>query len=156
MSGADHPYHHTYILPSSDWFARGGNPPLSLSHSLPMGLTARRILPLAFVINLLFNVAFLISSGSLRFPRFLGSTQLATHNVRAKAHIHPPWTAQLAQQSLEPISFAMVMYGESSAKEGLLALKTVLMHISRPAEFHIICSPDTIPILQSKLNLFSR
>jgi hypothetical protein len=50
----------------------------------------------------------------------------------------------------------MVMYGESSAKEGLLALKTVLMHVSRPVEFHIICSPDAIPIIQSKISLFSR
>ncbi|KAF9652266.1 hypothetical protein BDM02DRAFT_3089283 [Thelephora ganbajun] len=30
------------------------------------------------------------------------------------------------------------------------------MHISRPAEFHIVCSPDAIPIIQSKLGLFSR
>jgi hypothetical protein len=132
----------------------GGN--LPPSHSFLMGLATRRILPLAFVVNLLLNVAFLAYTGTLRLPQFPGSSQFAVHNAQTKPHTHPSWTTQLAQQPLEPVSFAMVMYGESSATEGLLALKTVLMHVSRPAEFHIICSPDAIPILQSKLNLFSR
>jgi hypothetical protein len=115
-----------------------------------MGFAARRILPLTFFLNLLLNVAFLVYSGTLRLPRFPGSAsdQRVTSN--------PAWTAGAVQQSVEPVSLAMVMYGESSAKEGLLALKTVLMHISRPAEFHIICSPDAIPIIQGKLELFSR
>lgn len=121
-----------------------------------MGLVTRRILPLTFVVNLLLSVVFLIRSGTLRFPHFPESSRSAALNVQTKFHTHPAWTAQLAQQPLEPVSFAMVMYGESSAKEGLLALKTVLMHISRPAEFHIICSLDAIPILQNKLDLFSR
>ena len=116
-----------------------------------MGSATRRILPIAFVINLLLNVAFLVYSGTLRLPRYPGPNQHQTGT-----HTHPAWTAKLAQQPVEPVAFAMVMFGESSATEGLLALKTVLMHISRPAEFHIICSPDAIPILQSKLNLFSR
>jgi len=122
-----------------------------------MGLASRRILPITFFFNLLLNIAFLIYSGTLRF-HFLGSAsnQFTPHDAHAETHAHPAWTAQLAQQSTEPISFAMVMYGESSAKEGLLSLKTALMHISRPAEFHIICSPDAIPIIQGKLDLFSR
>jgi len=119
-----------------------------------MGLATRRILPLAFIANLLLNVAFLVYSGTLRFPHFPGSSQ--PYNAQAGVRTHPPWAAQSAQQPLEPVSFAMVMFGESSAKEGLLAFKTVLMHVSRPAEFHIICSPDAIPILQNKLDLFSR
>ena len=123
-----------------------------------MGLVPRKILPLIFSLNLLLNVAFLAYSGTLRLPHFPGSvsSQLAANNAHAKAHTHPAWTAQLAQQPLEPVSFAMVMFGESSAREGLLALKTVLMHISRPAEFHVVCSPDAIPIIQGKLDLFSR
>ena len=120
-----------------------------------MGPVSRRILPLTFSLNLLLNVTFLIYSGTLRLPHF-SSSVFTPHNDRAPPHAHTPWTAQLTQKPLEPVSFAMVMYGESSAKEGLLALKTVLMHISRPAEFHIICSPDAIPIIQDKLNLFSR
>jgi len=119
-----------------------------------MGLSSRRILPLTFVINLLLNIAFLFHSGTLRLPQL--SDQLTALNTHAKPHTHSPWAAQSAQQPLEPVSLAMVMYGESSAKEGLLALKTVLMHVSRPVEFHIICSPDAIPILQAKLDLFSR
>lgn len=123
-----------------------------------MGLVSRRILPLTFIVNLLLNVAFLAYSGALRFPRFSASgfNQLTAPNVHTSTNTYLAWTAQLAQEPLEPVSFTMVMYGESSAKEGLLALKTVLMHISRPAEFHIICSPDAIPIIQGRLNLFSR
>ena len=122
-----------------------------------MGLASRRILPLAFIFNLTLNIIFLINSGTLRLPYFpgLASNQLA-HNGHKGTNTRLGWTTELAQQPLEPVSFSMVMYGESSAREGLLALKTVLMHLSRPAEFHIICSPDAIPIIQSKLNLFSR
>lgn len=122
-----------------------------------MGLASRRILPLAFVLNLTLNILFLVHSGTLRLPYFpgLASNQL-TRNGHKGPHTHPGWTTKIAPQSLELVSFSMVMYGESSAKEGLLALKTVLMHISRPAEFHIICSPDAIPVIQSKLDLFSR
>ena len=123
-----------------------------------MGFASRKILPLTFLLNLLLNVAFLVYSGTLRLPGFLGSVsdKLTAHNPHTEAHAHPEWTTQLTQQPIEPVSFVMVMYGEPSAKEGLLALKTALMHISRPAEFHIICSPDAIPVLQEKLNLFSR
>ena len=115
-----------------------------------MGFAARKILPLTLFLNLLFSVAFLTYSGTLRLPRFPGS---ASDQRTAR---NPAWTADLAQKFAEPVSLAMVMYGESSAKEGLLALKTVLMHISRPAEFHIICSPDAIPVIEGKLELFSR
>lgn len=121
-----------------------------------MGLATRRILPLAFIFNLFLNVAFLVYSGTLRFPHFVGSGSYQLHNPQTKPHAQPAWAGQSIQQPLEPVSFAMVMYGESSAKEGLLALKSVLMHVSRPAEFHIICSPDAIPVLQNKLDLFSR
>ena len=124
-----------------------------LSFSL-MGLASRRILPLAFALNLALNVLFLVHSGTIRLPSFPG---LAPNHIAYKGtNKQSQWTTQLPPQSLEPVSFSMVMYGESSAKEGLLALKTVLMHISRPAEFHIICSPDAIPVIQNKLDLFSR
>ena len=123
-----------------------------------MSLASRKILPLTFFLNLLLNVAFLVYSGTLSLPRFPGSasSQLTADNPHEGAHTHPEWTAQLSQQHIEPISFTMVMYGEASAKEGLLALKTALMHISRPAEFHIICSPEVPPVIQGKLDLFSR
>lgn len=114
-----------------------------------MGSASRRILPLAFLLNLSLNILFLAHSGTLRLPDFRGL-------ARRGPHAPPELSTKLAQQPLEPVSFSMVMYGESSAKEGLLALKTVLMHISRPVEFHIICSSDAIPVIQSKVNLFSR
>ena len=128
--------------------------PLHLSSLFLMG-TVRRILSFAFAVNLLLNVLFLIHTGILRLPYLsaVASKQLTLYNAHKGPYAQTSWTTQ---QPLEPISFSMVMYGESSAKEGLLALKTVLMHISRPAEFHIICSPDAIPIIQSKLDLFSR
>lgn len=115
-----------------------------------MGFTARKILPLTLFLNLLLSVTFLAYSGTLRLPRFPGSVS-DQHTAR-----NPAWTVELTPKSAEPVSFAMVMYGESSAKEGLLALKTILMHISRPAEFHIVCSLDAIPIIEGKLELFSR
>lgn len=123
-----------------------------------MGPASRRILPLAFIFNLILNILFLVHSGTLRLPYFpgLASNQLTTHNAHNGTHKNPAWTTKLAQQPLEPVSLSMVMFGESSAKEGLLALKAVLMHISRPVDFHIICSPDAIPVIQSKLDLFSR
>lgn len=55
-----------------------------------------------------------------------------------------------------PIVFAFVMFGPDSAREGLLTLKTALMHVSRPTSFHIICSEDAIPIIEEKFALFSR
>ncbi|KDQ61218.1 glycosyltransferase family 8 protein [Jaapia argillacea MUCL 33604] len=58
--------------------------------------------------------------------------------------------------TLAPIVFAMVMFGATSAEEGSLALKSALMHASRPTDFHIVCSPDAMPVLQEKLDLFSR
>lgn len=123
-----------------------------------MSLPSRKIIPLVFFLNLLLNVAFLVYTDTLRLPHFPGSVsnQLTPYNPHTEEHKHPPWTAQLAQRPIEPVSFTMVMYGESSAKEGLLALKTILMHTSRPAEFHIICSSNAIPIIQGKLDLFSR
>lgn len=120
-----------------------------------MGLASRRILPVAFALNLALNVLFLIYSGTVRLPYLPGLTS-NPHNGYKGPHKYPALTGQLAQQPLEPVAFSMVMYGESSAKEGLLALKAVLMHLSRPAEFHIVCSPDAIPVLQNKLDLFSR
>lgn len=120
-----------------------------------MGLASRKILPIAFALNLALNVLFLIHSGTVRLPYLPGLTS-NPHNGYKGPHKYPASTNQLAQPSLEPVAFSMVMYGESSATEGLLALKTVLMHLSRPAEFHIVCSPDAIPVLQSKLDLFSR
>ena len=153
--GADHISRGPHIYPLSGQGVFGRN---SLSLPLLMGLVSGRILPLTLFLNIFLNVAFLIYSGTLPPPHFLSlaPNQLTPHNAQTKTHARPAWTAQLAQYPIEPISFAMVMYGESSAKEGLLALKTTLMHISRPAEFHIICSPDAIPVIQSKLNLFSR
>jgi len=107
-------------------------------------------------LNVLLNVILLAyPTLSISLSSSLQNQQPYVHNIQAGTHTHPAWTAQLAQQPFEPVSFAMVMYGSLLLKKGLLALKTVLMHISR-RRVHIVCSSDAIPILRSKLSLFSR
>jgi len=84
------------------------------------------------------------------FPRFHRNHSFPSSSSDA-SHPH-----LVVSPHVDPVVFAMVMYGQNSAIEGLLALKSALMHISRPVEFHIICSLDAVDIVQEKLSLFSR
>jgi len=124
----------------------------------------RNLLVLSLVLNVLLNFAFLAFSGTLRLPIFSQDVKSVIFNdgpidfVLADSK-HEPYPSPLPDNrnaGLDPVVFAMVMYGRASATEGLLALKSALMHVSRPVEFHIICSPDVVDIIQAKLSLFSR
>lgn len=77
---------------------------------------------------------------------------LSNHDQKTPLHLaHPD-----VPPRPETIQIVMVMVGSDSAKEGVMAIKSALMHTSRPIAFHFICDDDAIPIIQSKLRLFSR
>ena len=57
---------------------------------------------------------------------------------------------------LDPIVFAMVIYGVGSAHEGQHMIKSMLMYSSRPVHLHILCSPDVPDVLNESLSLVSR
>jgi hypothetical protein len=56
----------------------------------------------------------------------------------------------------EPIVLTFVTMGASSAREGSVAIKSALMHTSRPLHIHIICSSDAQEYHQTRFALFSR
>lgn len=56
----------------------------------------------------------------------------------------------------EPIVITFVTIGAGSAREGSVAIKSALMHSSRPLHFHIICSEDARAVHESRFALFSR
>ncbi|TFK46720.1 hypothetical protein OE88DRAFT_1667396 [Heliocybe sulcata] len=116
-----------------------------------MPIATRYVLPVALVLFLGLNYAFL----SYTRPSALNSViTLNQHLPDSTVNVHLSSDNVSAQAA--PVVFALVMFGASSATEGLLALKTALMHVSRPTEFHIICSEDAPPIIQEKLDLFTR
>lgn len=57
---------------------------------------------------------------------------------------------------LAPVVMTMVMIGETSALEGLGALKSVLMYLSRPLELHLVCSSEVPEMVDRKMALISR
>jgi len=129
-----------------------------------MGLLTRHLLPFTLALNLCLNFAFLAFTGTIRLPQVSqGLKSLIINDGPSGVVIsdtpHGSFSSPTTVESLsasDPVVFAMVMHGRNSATEGLLALKTALMHLSRSAEFHIICSPDAVDIIQEKVALFSR
>jgi uncharacterized protein (UPF0262 family) len=83
------------------------------------------------------------------------SSPASANELNLAGDASKPYGIQVNDQHT-PIVFALVMFGSDSAREGLLTLKTALMHVSRPTEFHIICSEDAIPVIEKKTALFSR
>jgi hypothetical protein len=115
---------------------------------------------LTLILNLGLNFAFLAFTGTIRLP-LSQDVKSAIFNdgptdLIQNYGIHSSPQSVDKQFALQPVVLAMVMYGRMSATEGLVALKSALMHVSRPVEFHIICSPDAVEIIQQKLGLFSR
>ncbi|KZT27290.1 glycosyltransferase family 8 protein [Neolentinus lepideus HHB14362 ss-1] len=115
-----------------------------------MPIATRYVLPVAFVLFLGLNFAFLTYTRPSALNSVITLNQQLPDSI-LNVHLSSDNVAEVA-----PIVFALVMFGASSATEGLLALKSALMHVSRPTEFHIICSQDAVPIIQEKLDLFSR
>jgi hypothetical protein len=67
-----------------------------------------------------------------------------------QAIAHPP------PQHVEPIEVTLMLLGESTAREGAVAIKSVLMHASRPVNLHLICSDDAIPVLEKHFQVIKR
>ncbi|KAF8920692.1 hypothetical protein CPB85DRAFT_1248198 [Mucidula mucida] len=57
---------------------------------------------------------------------------------------------------LEPIVLTLVMLGPDIGHEGSIAIKSALMHTSRPLNFHLICTPENIEYMEGKFALFDR
>jgi hypothetical protein len=49
----------------------------------------------------------------------------------------------------EPIALTLVLIGSAIVQEGSVAIKSALMHASRPVEFHLICTEDVVPVLDA-------
>ncbi|KAF9057686.1 hypothetical protein BJ165DRAFT_1422470 [Panaeolus papilionaceus] len=56
----------------------------------------------------------------------------------------------------EPIVLTLVLMGRPAAQEGLVAIKSALIHSSRPLELHFICSEDVVEMIESKIQLIKR
>lgn len=57
---------------------------------------------------------------------------------------------------LEPVAISLVMIGGNIAHEGSIAIKSALMHTSRPLQLHIVCTEDNVPYLEKKFALFTK
>lgn len=58
--------------------------------------------------------------------------------------------------AVEPVVLTMVLMGAAVAREGLVTIKSALMHASRPLVFHLICSEDAVPVVESRIALIKR
>jgi len=54
---------------------------------------------------------------------------------------------------MEPVVFTFIMWSESSAVEGALLLKSILLYNSRPSDIHIICDDKAEAVLRKRLSL---
>lgn len=122
-----------------------------------MPFTTRYVLPVALVLFFGLNYAFLSYTHPIdSLKSVINLKQQSDSTINFHLNVSSPSDSKVADTAMAPVVFALVTFGASSATEGLLALKTALMHVSRPADFHIICSPDAVPIIQEKIDLFSR
>jgi len=68
----------------------------------------------------------------------------------------PPTTKTLiVEPPVQPVVFALIMYSESSAKEGAVLLKSAIMYTSKPLDFHIICDKAARTYLERRLRLLT-
>ncbi|KAH9007513.1 hypothetical protein EDB83DRAFT_2236405 [Lactarius deliciosus] len=68
----------------------------------------------------------------------------------------PPTTKTvIVEPPVQPVVFALVMFSESSAKEGAILLKSAIMYTSRPLQFHIVCDEAAQTYLESRFRLLT-
>ncbi|KAJ2931398.1 hypothetical protein H1R20_g5686, partial [Candolleomyces eurysporus] len=56
----------------------------------------------------------------------------------------------------DPIVFSLIMWSKSSATEGSLLIKSIVMYSSRPTDIHIICDDAAERVVRSRLSLLER
>ncbi|KAI0693883.1 hypothetical protein BC835DRAFT_1351750 [Cytidiella melzeri] len=56
----------------------------------------------------------------------------------------------------DPVTFAFVMWQESSATEGALLIKSILMYASGPVHIHIICDDSARVLIKTRLERLKR
>lgn len=81
---------------------------------------------------------------------------LAQHSPKPSPSSEPLPPAKPAPVPVEPIVLTFVFIGTSAAHEGLISIKSALMHSSRPLDVHIICSDDVVAIIEAPLQLVKR
>lgn len=92
---------------------------------------------------------------------YFQSRELSIH-VGTRKNDCSPTNAQLTysdgprDSALAPVVIVMVMFGRDSAVEGLGAVKSVLMYLSRPLELHVVCSEEVPDMIDQKMSLISR
>jgi hypothetical protein len=72
---------------------------------------------------------------------------------------HLPWRPDRVVNEVgtsETIDFVLVMMGQESAMEGRMAMKSILMHTSRPTRFHIICDEAGMPEIERAISFVQR
>lgn len=68
----------------------------------------------------------------------------------------PPTTKTvIVEHPVQPVVFSLVMFSESSAKEGAVLLKSAIMYTSRPLHFHIVCDEAAQTYLESRFRLLT-
>ncbi|KAG8982455.1 hypothetical protein FRB93_008112 [Tulasnella sp. JGI-2019a] len=118
---------------------------------------AYRVLGFIFFTSLLFVTVYIAFETRLDFgsrfhiqPRNNSKTELQSSRHPVDIYVPQQDVAQA------PVVITMVMIGETSAVEGLGALKSVFMYLSRPLELHLVCSSDVPEIVDRKMALISR
>ncbi|PPQ99080.1 hypothetical protein CVT24_003640 [Panaeolus cyanescens] len=53
----------------------------------------------------------------------------------------------------DPIVLTFVLMGQPAALEGLVSIKSAIMHASRPLDIHLICSEDSVEIIEPAITL---
>ncbi|RDB21518.1 hypothetical protein Hypma_011350 [Hypsizygus marmoreus] len=136
-------------------------------------LRRRRLLPLAFVVVFLSLVLFLAefagstkSVGQLQSaepPAFKNlekvpsiTTTTVTTTITAPAVTETAIVHQNVTVVPEPVVFTLIMWSESSAAEGALLIKSILLYNTSPSDIHIICDDAAQKLLESRFALVHR
>lgn len=99
------------------------------------------------------TISFLYLTSVLELS-FTASPELVLTNVDVNSPTANVTT--IYDSALVPVVITMVMFGRDSALEGVITIKSALMHLSRPLDLHVICTEEVPPIVEERLALVSR
>ncbi|KAF5365747.1 hypothetical protein D9758_003138 [Tetrapyrgos nigripes] len=86
-------------------------------------------------------------------PLTFDEDYIMTSTLSASPVVHTETV--IADRPIEPVVFVLIMWSLSSAIEGSLLMKSVLMYTSSPVEFHIICDPTARVHIEGRLALLT-
>ncbi|KAF5358050.1 hypothetical protein D9756_001781 [Leucocoprinus leucothites] len=162
------------LVPEADQRTANG-----ISH-FPSFLVRRRKYLVVSVILVFAIIIFFNSSTSLRLPNLTSVHLHPNHDYSpSNSSLEPPQTTVFVTKTVnapeviktavveqavtsttppsqEPVVFVLIMWSKSSAVEGALLIKSILMYNSSPSEFHIICDDEAEGFLRSRFALVNR